>query len=345
MTSIKKFFIHSILFITIKCSFFSTIASIQQINRPIKLNLCNNDYTFHLTESNNPKINNPITNGLDSFNTKKIGVINFDHCTIVVKNKKNKIIAGAKGDICRSHAIGEVCEFNGIWVDEQYKNQNIDTYIMNTFLDYITHKNCSIIQIEVHGIRNKSKEKKFYEKFGFVTDATVPELGNIDTYIMRLPLHNRIVLPSPPIPYKLRLKISRSKHDDEIDKRLHSSSNTACSVVSEQPYTIFVTSTKNKIIAGTIGQIIEYKNMGKSCKISTVWVDEKHRQCGLGKEIMNATINYAKNKKCQNIHVETYEWQAKPFYEKCGFTTVAVAPNVQKMRGLEQYYMKKILPK
>ncbi len=332
-----------IVLITLSCSFLCSIASIKKTDA-YPLHQFNN-YKIYLTESKDPKINDPIVNGLDSFNTEKTGIIKFDHCTIVVKDKHKKAIAGATCDICRSPAIGEVCELNGIWVDKQYKHKNLDTYIMNRLLDYVTHKKCSIIQTEVHGIHNNSEAKKFYETIGFVADATVPELGNIETYIMRLPLDKRIIVKSSPIPYKTRLKTSRNKHSNAIDKHIHNSTNEACSIISEQPYTIFVTSNKDKIIAGAIGHILGYKHIGKSCKVSTVWVDENHRNKGLGKKIMDEVSTYATNKKCKNIHLETYEWQAKPFYEKCGFKMVAVAPNVQKMHGMEQYYMKKILQK
>lgn len=330
-------------FIFVYSSFFSTFTFTKQAIHSILLKQCDNNYNLYLTESDNPKINAPIIQGLDSFDTQKRGDIASDHCTIIIKNKKKQVIAGATCDICRSKSIGEVCELNGIWVDPKYKNQNIDRYIMHTLLDYITKKHCSIIQTEVHGFQDKSETKKFYEKFGFTTDAIVPELGNVETYIMRLPLNKHIIVKPSPIQYKLRLKTSRNKHSNTIDKQLHISSNTTCSVISEQPYTIFITSDKNKIIAGAIGQIIEYARIGKSCKISTIWVDENHRKKGLGKKIMDELTNYATNKNCKNVHLETYEWQAKPFYEKCGFSTVAIAPNVQKMKAMEQYYMMKTL--
>jgi ribosomal protein S18 acetylase RimI-like enzyme len=330
-----------ILSITLSCSFLFSIASTKKTDACL-LHQCDN-YKIYLTESKDSKINDPIVNGLDSFNAEKTGFIKFDHCTIVIKDQHKKAIAGATCDICRSPVIGEVCEFNGIWVDEQYKNKNLDTYIMNNMLDYIAHKKCSIMQTEVHGIQGKSTTKQLYEKFGFTTDSTVPELGNIETYIMRLHLDKRIAVPSLPIAYTVRLKTSRNKHSNTIDKHIHNSSHAACSIISEQPYTIFITSHKDKIIAGAIGHIIEYAHIGKSCKVSTVWVDTNQRKKGLGKKIMDEVTNYAMNKKCKNIHLETYEWQAKPFYEKCGFRTVAVAPNVQKMHGMEQYYMRKTL--
>jgi ribosomal protein S18 acetylase RimI-like enzyme len=339
MIHLKKNFIYLIPCITITC------ASIMypKPKTSMLLHQYKNHDKIYLTESDNPKINTPILNGLDAFNTTKTGIIKFDHCTIVIKDENKKAIAGATCDICKSPTIGEVCELNGIWVDEQHKNENLDTYIMNSLLDHISNKHCSIVQIEVHGIQHISEAKKFYEQFGFVTNAIVPELGNIETYIMRLPLNKRILVQSPPITYKMKLKTSRNKHSNTIDKQIHNFSNATCSVISEQPYTIFITTHKEKIIAGVIGNIIEYANIGRSCKVSTVWVDEHYRGNGLGKKIMDELIHYAKNKNCKNIHLETYEWQAKPFYEKCGFTTVAVAPNVQKMRGMEQYYMRKML--
>lgn len=58
---------------------------------------------------------------------------------------------------------------------------------------------------------------------------------------------------------------------------------------------------------------------------------------------MNELVQYAQNKKCQLIQLETFEWQARGFYEKLGFTTVATVPNIENCHGREQYYMRKIL--
>lgn len=334
----------NLLFFIITICCFSFGSSIKQsITDSVLLHHHDNDYKMYLNESDNSYLNALIKNGVDSFDVQKRGTITYDHCTIIVKDTFTNIIAGATCDICRSPAIGEICEFNGIWVDEQYKNKQLETYIMNSLLDYITHKNCSIIQIEVHGIQNKSETKKFYETFGFITDATVPELENVETYIMRLPLHKRILVESPPILHTLELKTIRNKQSDIIEQKLNHHSHKNCSIISEQPYTIFITTIDEKIIAGVTGKIIEYAHLGKSCKTSAMWVDEKHRRHGLGTKIMDELTQYAKNNNCKNMHLETYEWQAKPFYEKCGFVTVATAPNVQKMRGLEQYYMRKDL--
>ncbi|HLJ31525.1 MAG TPA: GNAT family N-acetyltransferase [Candidatus Babeliales bacterium] len=302
-----------------------------------------NDYKIYLSEHNNAHINAPIKKGLDSFNTQHIGILSYDHCTIVVKDTPNHIIAGAICDICRSNIIGEIGEFNGIWVKEQYKNKGIEIVIMNTLLDHIRKKNCSVVQIEAYGIQNNSKIKEFYQQFGFKTDAVIPEIDTIETYIMRLSLKNHIKAAAPEIAYNLEIHTHRNDNSDIIEKELKKARHKECSIITDQPYTIFITSIEGKIIGGAIGSILEYKNSGKSCKTSTVWVDEQYRNNGLGTKIINEVITYAINKQCKNIHLETYEWQAKPFYEKRGFNVVATAPNVQKMRNLEQYYMRKDL--
>ena len=43
------------------------------------------------------------------------------------------------------------------------------------------------------------------------------------------------------------------------------------------------------------------------------------------------------------MQLETYEWQAKGFYKKVGFTTVATVPNRENSSGSEHYYMRKIV--
>lgn len=349
MVNLKKKHVNQYLFIALGC-FLSSFASTEQRTSFIKdstlLKRYDNGHQAYLNESNNSIIKSTINNGLESFNTDTIGIVSCDHCTIIVKNEFGKVIAGCTSDICKSKSIGEICELHGVWVKKQYRNQGIGTQIINKLINYVASKKCSLIQSEIHGIKDKSKAKKFAEKVGFTSAATIPVINNIETYIMRLPLNTHIFAAPNPSKYPLHLKISsHTTSGNIINKQIDVHYKSACSVKTEDPYAIFIISDNGKIIAGAIGTIVEYKQRGKCCKTSAVWVDKQERGHGLGTKLMDELSHYATNKGCTFIQLETYEWQAKAFYDKCGFITVATTPNVQKMRGQEQYYMRKTVQK
>lgn len=53
--------------------------------------------------------------------------------------------------------------------------------------------------------------------------------------------------------------------------------------------------------------------------IKLLWVDEKHRKCGLGSQLMAAAEAHAKKNNCTYITVDTFSWQGVEFYQKLGF--------------------------
>ncbi len=77
---------------------------------------------------------------------------------------------------------------------------------------------------------------------------------------------------------------------------------------------ILQTKQNNKIIAIVKGAIFY-----KSLFIKEFIVAQSHRKLCIGKELIGRVENYAKNKGCKNIWVDTYEYQAPAFYLKYEF--------------------------
>jgi ribosomal protein S18 acetylase RimI-like enzyme len=53
--------------------------------------------------------------------------------------------------------------------------------------------------------------------------------------------------------------------------------------------------------------------------IRLLWVNETERGKGLGKSLMEKAELFSKENNCRYITVETFNWQAKGFYEKMGY--------------------------
>ena len=75
--------------------------------------------------------------------------------------------------------------------------------------------------------------------------------------------------------------------------------------------------------------------------IKYLLVEEQHRGKGHAKTLMNQAFDYGKKRGCQFAFVETLNFQAPEFYQKCGFTTEMISQGYDK--GVSFYYMKKEL--
>lgn len=101
-------------------------------------------------------------------------------------------------------------------------------------------------------------------------------------------------------------------------------------------FAIYSADDSGNIIGGVKGEIFE-----KVCMIQTVWIHEAQRKKGLGTRIFKKLEEYAKEKSCKIIQLDTAEFQAKGFYEKIGFSVVATLP--ENFKGYTTYIMRKLI--
>lgn len=78
--------------------------------------------------------------------------------------------------------------------------------------------------------------------------------------------------------------------------------------------TISFKDSKGKVIAGLNG----HSDWGWLF-IKLLWVSDEHRGSGLGRKLMKAAEAEAKSRKCSNIWLDTFAFQAPKFYEKLGY--------------------------
>ena len=75
--------------------------------------------------------------------------------------------------------------------------------------------------------------------------------------------------------------------------------------------------------------------------IDSLWVDIKYRGNGLGARLLAEIEKTAKAKGCYLIHLDTFDFQAKEFYEKQGYELFGVLEDCPK--GHCRYYFTKKL--
>lgn len=137
--------------------------------------------------------------------------------------------------------------------------------------------------------------------------------------------------------YQVYLDESKNEYVDGIIlKGLKAYNETKIVPYSRENFLLFVKNKSGQLIAGLSGDIL-----GDLCGIHLLWVDEAHRQKGIGGKIIKELEKYALSKKCKIIQLDTTEFQANDFYRKHGY--LATATLDKGFMGYTQYIMRKIL--
>lgn len=90
-----------------------------------------------------------------------------------------------------------------------------------------------------------------------------------------------------------------------------------------------------KIIAGCVARMYCWN----VAYVDTLLVDERYRGNGFGSKLLIEVERTAKEKGCYLIHLDTFVFQAKGFYEKQGYEVFGVLENCPKNH--RRFYLKK----
>jgi len=97
---------------------------------------------------------------------------------------------------------------------------------------------------------------------------------------------------------------------------------------------IFVRNKADEVVGGVIANVF-----GGWVYISLLWIEESLRNLGYGTRLMNLVETEAAELGCHNAHVDTYSFEAKPFYERLGYKPFATLEDYPK--GYCKYFLKK----
>lgn len=124
--------------------------------------------------------------------------------------------------------------------------------------------------------------------------------------------------------------ILRNNNDEEerliIDKKLSDYNREHCDwfedKLNEEAYSEkdcnFMVYDGNKVIGGAIG-FIKYKWYF----LDLLYVDREYRGNDIGTKLINEIENLAKKENLIGVRMETWDFQAKDFYEKLGYEVYA----------------------
>ena len=108
----------------------------------------------------------------------------------------------------------------------------------------------------------------------------------------------------------------------------------------EEPFVKFCRCAKDAD-GNVIGGVLACAVLWHVLHIESVWVADAWRGQGLAAKLLHEVEEEAREYGCYRATVDTYDFQAKPFYEKCGYTECGRVEDMPK--GHTYYYLTKSL--
>jgi GNAT superfamily N-acetyltransferase len=103
-----------------------------------------------------------------------------------------------------------------------------------------------------------------------------------------------------------------------------------------QPLHVFLRNDAGDVVGGLLGHsVYEWAYVAK------LWVAAEFRGQGHGRALLAAAEAEAISRGCRGIHLDTFEYQARPFYEKNGYRLFGTLEGYPP--GYRQYYLAKNL--
>ena len=102
------------------------------------------------------------------------------------------------------------------------------------------------------------------------------------------------------------------------------------------PLAIFLRDERGAILGGALGDI-----WGGWLDLTFLWVAEPLRGRGYGRQLLEAAEEEARTQGCRGVHLSTYSFQARPFYEKLGYEIIGEIPD--HPAGHSLFFLKKAL--
>ena len=99
---------------------------------------------------------------------------------------------------------------------------------------------------------------------------------------------------------------------------------------------VFIRNQADEVVGGVIANCF-----GGWMYISLLWVDKSLRNLGYGTRLMQLVEAEAIQFGCQNAHLDTYSFEARPFYERLGYELFATLEDYPPAH--RKYFLKKCL--
>ena len=104
----------------------------------------------------------------------------------------------------------------------------------------------------------------------------------------------------------------------------------------DKPVKFVVRDSKGEVVGGLLGH-----TRWRWLYVAKLWVDESVRGKGVGSRLLQAAEELARSRGCTNVSLDTFDFQARPFYEKLGYQLFGTLEGYPP--GSRQFYLRKHL--
>ena len=104
----------------------------------------------------------------------------------------------------------------------------------------------------------------------------------------------------------------------------------------EQPVKFVVRDDTGRVVGGLLGH-----TKWQWMYVATLWVADEARGKGIGRQLMEGAEALARSRGCTDVSLDTFEYQARPFYEKLGYKLFGTLDGYPP--GYRQFYLTKRL--
>jgi GNAT superfamily N-acetyltransferase len=121
-----------------------------------------------------------------------------------------------------------------------------------------------------------------------------------------------------------------------IERGLHAHNIAAAGPYKDSDYIVSVRDAKGNVRGGFWVEVYY-----ESAFLRWAWVDPKLQRKGLGRALMEAAEDEARKRGAANLWLDTFSFQARPFYEKLGYRVFGTLKMGRP--GVERYWLIKDL--
>jgi GNAT superfamily N-acetyltransferase len=119
-----------------------------------------------------------------------------------------------------------------------------------------------------------------------------------------------------------------------IQQGLHDFNVAVIGPSNERPISCFVRDAGGRVVGGLLGHV-----KWRWLYVAKLWLPEGVRGHGVGSRVMAAIEDYAWSQDCLGVYLDTFEYQALPFYQKLGYELYGTLEGYPP--GYRQYYLRK----
>jgi GNAT superfamily N-acetyltransferase len=103
-----------------------------------------------------------------------------------------------------------------------------------------------------------------------------------------------------------------------------------------EPLAVLARDRQGALVGGAIGTI-----NWNWLHVSLLWVSEDCRRAGLGRRLLTEMEGVAARRGCTRAHLDTFSYQARPFYERLGYRLFGVLDDYPT--GHQRFFLEKTL--